>query len=548
MESHGFSCEGSILGPVGQLAMLSRRWADRMAEGDAEESSSADEGPPFWSETPGVCVEQTWAALQPAHLPEPALGVDLGPIGDAGLASSASGAAPASGVDPGPPKGPRPRELRKAETAAAVELGKEWKFPRAAKDAGQGPRYIRKFAKNIPAMVKGCMLYKADARKALEDAKWGTSAQTWASAAASFDFWLYERGLGDLQKVPLQSFWDKDSTVELPKNLQGLTLPPRPPPADDWEYYDLGFPPPDKRPPLASGVDPGPWRIVPQWEAGKWCLRWHGTSMYGISSATGFGMLFPSEKGRRGNCVSCGRGVYSSETFYMATRYAVPHALDQKNNKYWTKAVLLVAIPGSADLPLARWVENPGAKKGKRYKLVDCETGEDITDDRLDRKKIRMSDQSQSFGEPDWTNAAPDADQESSSRAYPLGIAVAHMLTDDLKKYGYEGGSAYCLKGWNETAEPAPCRAGTRLAMDPVAHAKEKAEKKKQLNLKRRERYDARHPDREEVEATQGQQGKPVLPAKGKGGEGSRGLGCRPGAKGAEAGKPGKQRKSGPRD
>ncbi|MCP4241437.1 MAG: hypothetical protein GY772_12830, partial [bacterium] len=340
-------------------------------------------------------------------------------------AASASGAAPASGVDPGPKKGPRPAERRKAETKAAVEAAGEWKFPRAAGTSGQGPRYIRKIVKNLPAMVKANMLYKSDARTALDEAEWGRSKQTWAAAAAAFDFWLQERGL-NLPKMKLQSLWDKDSTTtELPKNLRGLTLPPRPPPADDWEYYDLGFPPPDMRPPLASGVDPGPWRIVPQWEAGKWWLRWHGTSLYGISSATGFGMVVPSEKGRRGNSVACGRGVYSSETFYMASRYAVPHALDD-NNRYWTKAVLLVAIPGDSDLPLARWEANPQGKKGKRFKLVDCRTGEDIVDDRLDRTKMRMSPDAQSHGEPDWTNAAPEADQESSSRAYPLGTAVAH--------------------------------------------------------------------------------------------------------------------------
>ncbi|MCP4243662.1 MAG: hypothetical protein GY772_24170, partial [bacterium] len=59
---------------------------------------------------------------------------------------------------------------------------------------------------------------------------------------------------------------------------------------------------------------------------------------------------------------------------------------------------------------------------------------------RLTKIKARTSEQANAEGERDWTNLAPDADQESASRAYPLGFAVAHVEMEKLKKYGHEGG------------------------------------------------------------------------------------------------------------
>ncbi|MCP4244643.1 MAG: hypothetical protein GY772_29220, partial [bacterium] len=135
---------------------------------------------------------------------------------------------------------------REREDAATVaqEEAKQWNFPRAAR-AGQHPRDVRKAVKALPEKMKDEMLRGKECREEFD--KCWTTAKNQPKHIAEYHFhaWLDDRGMGDLWHCPLQDLW-KMTRADLPKNLAAFPrgLPPKPPPADDWECYDLNFPPP----------------------------------------------------------------------------------------------------------------------------------------------------------------------------------------------------------------------------------------------------------------------------------------------------------------
>ena len=116
------------------------------------------------------------------------------------------------------------------------------------------------------------------------------------------DAWFVQRGHHfAVEGVrPLASLWG--SAEELPPNLAvslaidgQLALPEQPVFAEEeWRLYPLNFAPPT---PMAAanqaGLHKSVHKSVPHWNKG-WKIEYHGSSLYGISSAISVGEVFPS--------------------------------------------------------------------------------------------------------------------------------------------------------------------------------------------------------------------------------------------------------------
>ena len=140
-----------------------------------------------------------------------------------------------------------------------------------------------------------------------------------------------------------------------------------------------------------------------------------------------------------GDDTACGRGIYTSRSWAIAQKYAVPHLLP--DSEWFTKTILLLAIPGhAAESGIGYWKHFPGRPRGKKYALVDAaeEEQEHLTV-RLDRRVMKSNDQQvtgsfpnprhggpirQTFTEKPWTR-----DGTKRSFYYRMPFVSLHCLS-----------------------------------------------------------------------------------------------------------------------
>ena len=245
--------------------------------------------------------------------------------------------------------------------------------------------------------------------------------------------WLMERGhvFPAENAIPLPQLWSNRG-LPLPRNLARhvgrLPLQARPDPEDDWRYFPLNWAEPHSK---DAHRDLNLHKSVPAWEEG-WCFGWHGTSIYGLSSALFCGFLAPSEPGVPGNNTAGGRGTYTSRNFLGAAKHGIPLRVDE-SSRWLLKVVLLTAIPGNGGEGGAGWWE----KKKKGYNIRDKDGVADSKGDwRLSKQSARKCS---TWMEPDWTLFADREEEDTSSRAYLLGFCALVAEPHRIKSYKFEG-------------------------------------------------------------------------------------------------------------
>lgn len=84
------------------------------------------------------------------------------------------------------------------------------------------------------------------------------------------------------------------------------------------------------------------WAWLRDLDMKKCWAQWHGTSLYGASSALACNWLARSELHKKGHEMALGRGVYTSQMFSKAVQYAIPTIID---GKMMIRVVLLASPP-----------------------------------------------------------------------------------------------------------------------------------------------------------------------------------------------------------
>lgn len=185
-------------------------------------------------------------------------------------------------------------------------------------------------------------------------------------------------------------------------------------------------------------------------------MEFHGSSLYGVSSAITIGEVFPSEPDTAAHRSACGRGVYSTASLKMAARYAITHYFHNPVapvHPWVVKMVLLIGIPSAGgDLPVAAWeqVDRSHLSKSEKKRTPAFELT--VADDRLHKRQMRGKQDGRER-EMDWTTEALDYSQSTSSRGYPLGVCVGVMKAQVAKKYGQDGKVPMMTAHWHPEAE-----------------------------------------------------------------------------------------------
>ena len=338
-----------------------------------------------------------------------------------------------------------------------------WEIPQVHRRASRtvAPRQLRKTSKGLVAVMRSqSVLNSENAKEWLQQIDAAPPAPI-ASVWTEVDAWFVQRGHQfAVEGVrPLASLWG--SAEELPPNLAvslamhgQLALPEQPVFAEEeeWRLYPLNFAPPT---PTAAANQAGLHKSVPHWNKG-WKIEYHGSSLYGISSAISVGEVFPSEPDTAAHRSACGRGAYSTGSLKMAARYAITHYFHDPlapMHPWVVKMVLLIGIPSDGgDLPVAAWEQQDrsGLSKSEKKRTPAFKLTED--DDRLSKRQMR-SEQEGRAREKDWTTEALDYSQSTSSRGYPLGICVGAMKPKVAKKYAQEGKVPMMTAKWHLEAE-----------------------------------------------------------------------------------------------
>lgn len=352
-----------------------------------------------------------------------------------------------------------------AETAEEVDPEKEvWAVPPAyLRRPTLQPRECRKMAGGLVNIVRSEQVTKSDGVGAwIQDTHYSyKQAAPMAVAWRQVEQWLLNRDFKfsvenscELAAMTHPSAWPVN--LRLAKQLNpglefpGGDLPSCRPGEEEWRFFPLQVPPPVSEG-LAEKLKLH--KSVPRWSSG-WVLEWHGSSLYGVSSALSIGEVLASEvNSRKGFGTACGRGAYASRSHAVATKYATTHFFGdyrKPEHNFVVKAVVLCAIPGSTPeaLPEAMWTHVPKDKRkhGRAFEL-------DVQDDRLDKSKMRLVDSGTSR-EKDWTCQNPaEYFQTTSSRAYTIGLAIGVMEALRANHYGQEGAKKKLTTGWEEKAE-----------------------------------------------------------------------------------------------
>lgn len=350
-----------------------------------------------------------------------------------------------------------------AAMAATLLQEYTWEIPQVHRRASRtvAPRQLRKTSKGLVAVMRSQnVLNSENAKEWLQQIDAAPPAPI-ASVWTEVDAWFVRRGHQfAVEGVrPLASLWG--SAEELPPNLAvslamhgQLALPEQPVFAEEeeWRLYPLNFAPPT---PTAAANQAGLHKSVPHWNKG-WKIEYHGSSLYGISSAISVGEVFPSEPDTAAHRSACGRGAYSTGSLKMAARYAITHYFHDPlapMHPWVVKMVLLIGIPSDGgDLPVAAWEQQDrsGLSKSEKKRTPAFKLTED--DDRLSKRQMR-SEQGGRAREKDWTTEALDYSQSTSSRGYPLGICVGAMKPKVAKKYAQEGKVPMMTAKWHLEAE-----------------------------------------------------------------------------------------------
>ena len=346
--------------------------------------------------------------------------------------------------------------------AAALLKEYEWDIPAVHRRASKqvAPRQLRKASKNLVEVMRSKKVLNTENAKEWFDNVAGAPEEPVERGWSAVDAWFVERnhrfsveGVRDLE-----SLWggeDLPPTLAVTLAMHGhLELPQRPSLGGEehWRYYPLHVAPPT---PSEVADELHLHKTVPRWKKG-WKMEYHGTSLYGVSSAITIGEVFPSEPDTAAHRSACGRGVYSTTSLNMAARYAITHYFDdpvRPEHPWVVKMVLLIAIPsGGGGLPVAAWehVDRSGLSQSQKKRTRAFELTSN--DERLDKRAMRGRADGQER-EMDWTTEALDYSQSTSSRGYPLGVCVGVMKARVAKKYGQEGKVPMMTAHWHPEAE-----------------------------------------------------------------------------------------------
>ena len=334
-----------------------------------------------------------------------------------------------------------------------------WAIPPAHSRANFTPREIRKFTGGLVKLIRSHDVLRTEGvPQWMAELEWLPATPT-APVWDDVNKWLIERG----HRYSVEGVRPVAELLEdLPPNLAvarelapQLQFPefPADKPGEEWRFYPTAVAPPV---PESVAATISAHKSVPRWSAG-WQLEFHGTSLYGVSSALAVGEILPSESDNSANGTACGRGAYTSQSHAMAARYGICHYFgewNQPSHSHLVKMFLLVAIPGAAAeaLPEAEWQQVDRTHLSKRGKKSAFQLTED--DARLKRVAMRLGEDGQgTVRERDWTTQAPGYSQATSSRAYVLGAVVGVLSPAAARRYGQEGKQAMVTTGWVEKAE-----------------------------------------------------------------------------------------------
>lgn len=108
--------------------------------------------------------------------------------------------------------------------------------------------------------------------------------------------------------------------------------------ADDTGVWDL----------YMTDFNPLMWTWVKETKSQRmqnaW-IQWHGTNLYGLSSALATNFLARSESNEKGHALAMGRGVYTAQDFRKALQYSTPHVFQEDGLKVLVRGILLVRLP-----------------------------------------------------------------------------------------------------------------------------------------------------------------------------------------------------------
>lgn len=165
----------------------------------------------------------------------------------------------------------------------------------------------------------------------------------------------------------------------------------------------------------------------------------------------------PSETDKAGFGTACGRGVYTTSNFQKALQYAITHVLDDAQlTLAGIKVVMLVAIPGVHAQLQGKWVHDPNAPKGKRYKLEPMVGDETALQSTQQRGQLATTGTFRHW--TIWNNT--EEEEETSSMACIVGFFVLlsdwRLMTKQFTRGSQDPRRGFI--GWEKELEPPPGR------------------------------------------------------------------------------------------
>ena len=200
--------------------------------------------------------------------------------------------------------------------------------PYAHRRGHVNPNKLFKFVRAFPGIWKQRLSQEVPAFKAAK-----VKVHTWETAPAlqqsreQMRKWLEDRFLGDCRV-----FENVSGSARVMAELEAAI--PVPGVAKLWRDYTGDQSP--KWQAVPTGVqdlyltdfDPAMWGWVEPTLLNNMWLQWHGTSVYGASSALATNYLARSESSKKGHETAMGRGVYTSQLLDKALQYGIPTVLD----------------------------------------------------------------------------------------------------------------------------------------------------------------------------------------------------------------------------
>ncbi len=204
---------------------------------------------------------------------------------------------------------------------------------------------------------------------------------------------------------------------------------------------------------------------------GLW-LRYHGCSLYALSSMLSTGYPVASDVAVKGAEQAEGRGVYTSRLWYKAVQYATPHLLEGAG--CLLRAVVLLAVPGSAGSGgVALWTKAskqfwaegaPGDwTKRPKWLLVPPEQADDVAASSSGpavphpdlQKRILPGNVSRKpgTGEIPWTNT-DGVCEDQSSVAHVVGFFLSACSATEMRRARCNSRSQSGFLGWDHRLEP----------------------------------------------------------------------------------------------